>query len=226
MSKVAVVILAAGASTRFGGIKQIASVGGQSMAARAAGIAASAGADRVLVVVGAHSGETIAALGLAGHAEQSQTMKPPIEVIENLHWASGQASSVAAALSIIGDDYDAALFMPVDQPFLHALLLQRMVAEWRGGARLVAPAVHGEMRGAPALFGKEYFDELRSLSGDVGGRAVLRRHASQVAIIEVPADQLSDVDTRDEMIAATRKADGLDPASAPSDAENSGILPS
>jgi len=202
MGKVLVVILAAGGATRFGSTKQSASVAGVSLAARALRTASEAGAEKVRIVVGAHAEATIRALALA-----TGPMPPQVEVIENPHWESGQASSVAAALTGIDETCDAVLIMPVDQPFLEGALLREMIARWQDGARLVAPTVNGEARGAPALFGKEYFAELRALAGDMGGRAVLRRHADRVITVQATENQLTDIDTKEDLDAAKARVE-------------------
>lgn len=201
MSKVLVAILAAGGATRFGGAKQSALVAGVPLIARAVDTASVAGADKVRIIVGAHAAETLRALPLP-----AAPGAPPVEVVENPNWESGQASSVSIALEGMEEGYDAILIMPVDQPFLDGALLRKMIEEWRKGARLVAPLVDGEVRGAPALFAREYFGELRALSGDMGGRAVLRHHAGQVATVAAEASQLLDIDTQDDLDAAETDA--------------------
>lgn len=185
--KITVVILAAGASTRFGSAKQGALVQGISLAERALRAALNCSADEVILVTGAHSETTLAALG----GEQSQRL----HIVHNAEWATGQASSVRAAVFSFSPDVSAAIFIPVDQPFLTSDLLNQVIAAWRAGATIVAPSVSGEIRGAPALFDRIYFDDLLHLQGDRGGRVLLQKYASRVTPIIVEEAQLLDVDT-------------------------------
>ena len=81
---VAAVVLAAGASTRMGRNKLLLEVDGETLVARAARIAAEAGLDPVLVVLG-HEADRVAA-ALSG---------PPAGRSSNPEHASGKASSCA-----------------------------------------------------------------------------------------------------------------------------------
>ncbi len=188
--QIAVVVLAAGGSTRMGSAKQLAVVDGAPMVVRAARVAQRAGLGPVVVVTGAADAAVRAAL--AG-------WDAPITLVHNAAWADGQATSVAAALQALPATVEAAIFMPVDQPYLDPLLLRRQGAQWRGGADLVAPQVEGELRGAPALFDRRFWPELLALHGDVGGRRVLLAHRDEVMTTPADARWLLDVDTTEDL---------------------------
>ncbi|HXF60909.1 MAG TPA: NTP transferase domain-containing protein, partial [Caldilineaceae bacterium] len=91
------------------------------------------------------------------------------------------------------------IFLPVDQPFLPPALLRRMARLWREGARMVAPQVEGELRGAPALFDRALWPELYKVEGDVGGRAVLRRYPEAVKTLAVDPAWLRDLDRPEDL---------------------------
>lgn len=190
-NRVAVIVLAAGSSSRFGSPKQGALVQGMPLAERALRVALECGADKVLLVTGAHAVTTLYALKGMRAEDMSR-----VQIVNNADWATGQASSVRTAVRSFDSKTGAAIFMPVDQPFLHTDLLRQLIAEWRGGASIVAPSVNGELRGAPALFDRVWFDELAALEGDKGGRVLLQRHAMKVHAIEVSdVSSLLDIDT-------------------------------
>jgi molybdenum cofactor cytidylyltransferase len=79
------------------------------------------------------------------------------------------------------------------------LLLNQLAAAWQAGALLAAPNVDGELRGAPALFGRTLWPELYAVTGDKGGRGVLLAHAAQVQRIDAPAAWLRDLDTPEDL---------------------------
>jgi molybdenum cofactor cytidylyltransferase len=95
----------------------------------------------------------------------------------------------------------AALFLPVDQPFVPPVLLQRLIDAWRQGARLVASAVDGKVRGAPAIFDRTLFPELGQLEGDVGARSLLQKYRHELIAIPATADELRDIDTPADLAA-------------------------
>lgn len=188
---VSTVLLAAGGSQRFGGgvPKQLAPFRGEPLVRRAARTALAAGFAEVLVVTGHEAGEVAAALeGLES------------EIVHNPRWAEGQSTSVKAGLARVAPSSSAALFLPCDQPLLTAEVLQRIVASYRAtGGPIVVP-VHGGRRGAPVLFDRSLFGQLMEITGDAGGRQVVRRRPEEV--VEVPLDDgapLVDVDTVDEL---------------------------
>jgi molybdenum cofactor cytidylyltransferase len=190
--EVAVVVLAAGAATRFGRPKQLAEVNGRSMLATALA-AAAAQPGPVMVVIGAYY-ELMRAHLANLPLPLAQQLAGRLHLVHNPHWEEGQATSLHAALRSLPPTTEAAVWMPVDQPFLDPVLLAELVAAWRRGANLAAPAVSGELRGAPALFDRSFWPQLAAVQGDRGGRTVLQRHAAEVTLISAPGEWLQDVD--------------------------------
>ena len=59
---------------------------------------------------------------------------------------------------------------------------------------------YGGRRGHPVLFGRDFFEEIQSLSGDQGARELLRRHHERV--LEIPLEDpgiLQDVDRPEDL---------------------------
>ncbi len=193
---VTAIILAAGRSSRMGRAKQLVTVDGVPMIVRAAQTALASAADEVLVVTGAYADVVAAALAPAEAAAGGR-----LRFAHNADFANGQSTSVHAAVRALVDEVGAALFLPVDQPFLPTTLLNALIAAWQDGARLAAAAIDGQPRGAPAIFDRALWPELLALTGDQGARPLLRRHAEAVSLVEVGASLLRDVDTPEDLAA-------------------------
>ncbi|MCB0151300.1 MAG: putative selenium-dependent hydroxylase accessory protein YqeC, partial [Caldilineaceae bacterium] len=187
---VAVIVLAAGGSRRMGRPKQLEVVDGEAMVVRAARTALASNAGPVMVVTGAEADAVAALLG---------ARMPAVDVIHNPRWASGQATSMQAALQALPASVEAAILMPVDQPYLDGLLLRRLVQAWRAGADLATPAIDGTLRGAPALFDRRFWPELMAVTGDVGGRPVLAAHRDTCVAVPANPAWLRDIDTPDDL---------------------------
>jgi molybdenum cofactor cytidylyltransferase len=178
---VAGIILAAGMSTRLGHPKQLLEIDGMPLVAHVAERCLRSRMDRTIVVIGHEAAAVEAALsGL------------DVEIVTNPDYASGQASSLLAGLDAVGDEADAVLFLLGDQPGIDPVAIGRLIDARRDGA-IVGMARYGDQRGHPVLFGRELFDELRTIRGDQGGRDVIRRHAESLAVVDggsprVPAD--------------------------------------
>jgi molybdenum cofactor cytidylyltransferase len=185
----AAVILAAGASSRFGSPKQLLVHDGQSLVRRVAHAASDAGLDPVIVVLGASP--ALIASELSG-------MKSVTMVI-NDDWKSGQASSLRTGLVAAAEmKCDAAVVMLADQPLVDAGSLRRILASFGNAGRIVA-SEYGGIIGAPAMFGCEYFQDLMELDGDAGAGKWLRGHSSEVTTIALP-EAAVDVDTPADVV--------------------------
>lgn len=193
---VATVVLAAGGSTRLGRPKQVEPVQGAPMVVRAVERALASAAGPVVVVTGAYADPVMAALAAA-------ELLPAVTLAPNPAWASGLASSVHAALAALTPTTQAAIFLPVDQPLLDPLLLRRLVRAWRSGAPIAAPLVDGQLRGAPSLFDRSFFGALAAITGDVGGRDLLRAHRDVVVGVQADPAWLLDVDRPEDLAGVT-----------------------
>jgi molybdenum cofactor cytidylyltransferase len=183
------VVLAAGGSRRFAGpvAKQLVEIDGEPAVRRAARRALESRLEVVVVVTG-HEAETVrgALDGLA------------VEVVHNPSWQAGQSTSVRTGLAAVAAGAAAVVFIPCDQPFLTAGLLDGLIARHvAGGAAIVVPAWRGR-RGAPALIDSSLFAEVATVTGDAGARQLFARHPVAEMEVDDPA-QLSDFDSESEL---------------------------
>lgn len=185
----AAVVLAAGQSRRFRGLKQIAPVAGCPMVIHPVRAALQAGASRVVVVTG--WGRSRVETALAPLRQRGL----PVETAFNPHFARGMAASLRAGLEALGPRWPVAVVLLADQPRVDASVVGTLIRAARaspGGASAVRyPS--GEA-GVPAAFTRKLWPRLQGLSGDSGARAVLRT-LSGVTVLDVPAAVLEDVDT-------------------------------
>jgi 4-nitrophenyl phosphatase len=197
-AKIAGVVLAAGGSRRYGQPKQLLDWDGRPLVTHIADTAWTAGLSPVVVVVGAEAEKVIPLLA-----------SRPVRIVRNYRWQEGMSTSLYAGLAALDPEVEGALFMPIDQPLITRRLLQRIVRTYEEtGAGIVVPeASQGRrgtsarrgtpaQRGTPALFTREFFPELATLSGDVGGRALFEQHADRIVSVPVQDPRvLTDVDT-------------------------------
>jgi molybdenum cofactor cytidylyltransferase len=109
----------------------------------------------------------------------------PVRVVHNASFAKGLSTSVHAALRNIGPDFDAALFLLADQPFVTVSLIDRLLESFAVTGK---PIVRPELNGSPCnpvLFSARLFPELLRETGDRGGRDVVRRHLDEVCLVAV-----------------------------------------
>lgn len=156
---------------------------------RVAQAAANAGADPVVVVVGASSDDVSLAVANI----------PRVLTCLNSDWESGIASSIRVGLKKVEaeSEADAVLLALADQPFISASDLQVLIAGFVSGSRLVASSYDG-LPGVPAIIGKEFFNALRALKGDAGAGRWLRMQGDAVKLVSTPTVS-RDMDTEDDV---------------------------
>ena len=121
-----------------------------------------------------------------------------VETVHNPGWADGQSGSVRAGLRAVASGAVAVVFIPCDQPFLDARLIDRLIARHaEGDAVIVVPACRGR-RGAPVLIDWSLFPELETITGDAGARQLFDRHPVVELEIYNPAP-LEDFDSEEAL---------------------------
>ena len=184
-SRVAAVVLAAGASSRFGTLKQLLPWHEDTLHSHVVDTALESLADPVIVVLGNRAEECRDAL--EGR---------PVKIVTNEDWAEGQSTSVKAGLVAVPDNVRSALFPLADQPMVTAHVINALIAHHRFTLAPVVWPEHAGERGNPVLFDRALFPELMRLSQDAGGRSILKAHVADAA--RVPVDDagiLFDIDT-------------------------------
>lgn len=161
---IAAAILAAGASRRLGRPKQLLMIGGTTLVELVIDRVCASRCDRIGVVVGAYAAEVVVRVPRRG-----------VEIVENVAWEEGMASSIRAATAWArSHDASGLLLCVVDQPRLSTRHLDALIDEFRRCSGTVASRYDGTL-GVPAIFGSSSFAELAALTGDRGARRLLAR---------------------------------------------------
>jgi CTP:molybdopterin cytidylyltransferase MocA len=134
---IAAVVLAAGASTRFGSPKQALLL--EPVLER---VRSSATIGDIVVVLGAHDVETTA------------------RIVRCPEWHRGPGASLRCGLGALGEETEAAVVVLADGPSLDPRAIDRVVAAWRAsGAERVA-ATYGGIRLHPLLLAPNAWREV------------------------------------------------------------------
>ena len=196
----AIVVLAAGGSSRLGRPKQLVRWRGRTLLRRAAETAvasvreAGASVREAGASVGHPARSAAVAAGpvvvvLGAHARQmrSELEGLPVRVVVNRRWRDGIAGSLQTGVRAVRaasgrGGPGAVLFVTCDQPYVTPRLLRSLVQRFRRGAPIVACAYAGTL-GVPALFDRTFFGELASLEGDAGATRLIERHRDVVRVV-------------------------------------------
>lgn len=182
-------VLAAGASTRFGSPKQLVRLAGRPLLHTAVTRAAEVAGHALIVVLG------------AGAAELAPLLKhSPGSIVVNQDWREGIASSIRAAVARLPATCAGVMLVLADQAGVSADDLKRLAGTWRKQPQYIAAALYEGVCGVPAIFPRSTFRELSQLRGDTGARVLLRRNADRIVRVPMPSAAL-DVDTPEDLLA-------------------------
>lgn len=179
--RIGCVVMAAGNASRFGENKLAARVDGKPLLVHALETVPTDRFCRVAVVTQYPE---------AAEAARRFSFMP----VKNRHPDWGISHTISLGLGKL-PEMDAALFQVADQPLLRRESVGSLVDFYREHPEHIAALGHGGVRGNPCLFPARLFPELLALQGDHGGNQVIRRHEEDLLLWEVPAPELTDVDT-------------------------------
>ncbi|MFO1158089.1 MAG: molybdopterin-binding/glycosyltransferase family 2 protein [Reyranellaceae bacterium] len=196
--RVAVLVLAAGRSTRMGGPnKMLAEADGEPLVVHAVKAALASQAVEVVVVLG-HMGDDVRAV-----IEKGVPPGARLRFVVNLDFADGLSTSVRAGIAALGPTIDAAVVQLGDMPGVGAQLLDRLMAAFSPveGRSICVPTAGGK-RGNPVLWARRFFPEIAKLSGDSGAKHLIGEHADLVCEVEMSGEAaITDIDTPEALAA-------------------------
>jgi molybdenum cofactor cytidylyltransferase len=186
----AIVILAAGDSSRLGRSKQLVEINGKTLLEHTINVAIKAEVEMVCVVLG--SKYKI----LEDHIKDKQ-----VEIVHNKNWKDGMATSITCGLNYVlavQADTDKIIFMVCDQVYVNTELINALIETQSESQLPIIASAYGETFGIPALFSKEMFGELLELRGDTGAGRLIRINKDKVATVwfdkgEIDVDEESDL---------------------------------
>jgi molybdenum cofactor cytidylyltransferase len=196
--RVAILLLAAGRSTRMGGPnKLLAEADGQPLVVHAAKAALASQVVEVVVVLGHMADEVRATV------EKAVPAGSRLRFVTNPDFADGLSTSVRTGIAALGANIDAAIVQLGDMPGVSAPLLDRLMAAFSPveGRSICVPTVGGK-RGNPVLWARRFFPAMTQLSGDSGAKHLIGEHADLVCEVEMSGEAaVTDIDTPEALAA-------------------------
>lgn len=120
----------------------------------------------------------------------------PVHTVYNPAWSDGMASSIHAGLDALlmkEPAVNAVVLCLCDQPHLTSTVLDTLVSTYKEAGRSAIGSAYGDTVGAPALFARSLFEDLRALKGDQGARRLLARDGKGITNVQFPGG-VEDVD--------------------------------
>ena len=181
------ILLAAGASKRFGSDKLLHPLAGETRVAAAALANLRSVIPHVIAVVRPGATRLENLLSEAGAT-----------VILCANADDGMGTSLSAAVAASGDVAGWVIAL-ADMPYILPATIGKIAASLAAGAAIAAPVYRGE-RGHPVGVAARFRAQLEALRGDAGARSLLKQNAGLIKLIEVDDPGVCcDIDTPDDL---------------------------
>lgn len=180
-------VMAAGQSRRFNGIKQLAQIDGVGMLQGTLDKVINLTCQDRLLVLG-HEAENI---------KNTLRRTESVKVIVAENWSGGIGCSIATGCKSLSDDTTHLLILLADQVALSLQDIEQLIKVSQEYQDHIVCAQYDEKRGVPAIFPIQYKEQLATLHGDQGAKRLLQNDST----IAVPmASAEIDIDTQQQLI--------------------------
>jgi molybdenum cofactor cytidylyltransferase len=177
-------VLAAGASRRFGAHKLMLPVHGTPLVRRVTEQVLASGVERVHVV-----------LGRDAEAVERALRDLSVHFVRNPDYETGMSTSLRCGVESLPPESEAVVIALGDQPLPSHTIIDGLIEAFHASGRPVVVPVYAGERGNPVLFGASVFAELLAVTGDQGARGVIAKEPERVEAVRFPFAPPPDVDT-------------------------------
>ena len=188
LENIAVLILAAGQSSRMKGIKQLLPWNGTTLLQHTLNTILDIKKNKVFMVLGANSDLIEAELKL---------VKQPVALIKNEKWQKGLGSSIACGIDFIlkqEHTIDGILICLADQPLLTDVYYKKLLQIFRTNDVAIVATKYPNKSGVPAVFSTKIAQELIHLNEDYGARRIMSKYKDNMIVLDA-GEQIMDIDT-------------------------------
>jgi molybdenum cofactor cytidylyltransferase len=172
------IILAAGASTRFGEPKQLLRLKDKCLLEWVLDAALKSELNRIVLVLGYAHQRILQALG-----EKSQHSKLLVAI--NPQYEKGQSLSLQTGLSKVKGDYPAVMFLLGDQPMLNTATINVLLERFWADEKDICVPIYQGKRKTPVIFKRRFYTQLMSIKGDIGARQLIDDNPDRVLGVEM-----------------------------------------
>lgn len=168
------IILAAGKSSRMKKNKLLLPLGGEVVIRSV-----------VKAVLESQVNDIIVVTGRDAEILESELMGLDVACVFNTNYEMGQSTSVKKGLEALKPSSDGVLFFMGDQPLVEAKIIDEMIEAFKKSKSSILVPRTREGRGNPVLFSKKWYEHLKDVSGDQGGRQLLKQHQEEILYFDI-----------------------------------------
>jgi molybdenum cofactor cytidylyltransferase len=188
--KIAVLVLAAGKSSRMKSIKQLEKVNNQTLLDITIEKIQVLLFDSIFCVLGANADRI-----------RNEISSRDIIFIDNEDYENGLSSSIVSGLQYFKNhqlNFDSIFILLADQPAIEVSYLESMISISKEHKNNIIASNYGNKLGVPAIFPAIYFNDLLLIKGDKGAKAFINQRRTEVIHPKTPTN-LIDIDTKEDL---------------------------
>jgi len=182
----AIVILAAGSSSRMGKPKQLLDFNGQTLLNIVIRESLKTKFRPVVVVLGAYAAEI----------KKASTNQEVIYSF-NEDWENGMSSSISLGLKVALENnpkIENVILTVADQVHISSDIFEELQSKQEQSKKNIVASAYSQTTGTPTLFNKKYFDNLLFLSGSNGAKSLIKQYVDDTTTIPFELGNI-DIDT-------------------------------
>ncbi len=188
---IALILLAAGSSSRMGQSKQILQINGNCLLLNSVNVALGANL---------HSNNIVVVLGSNAEAHRTLIQHLPVTIIVNPDWKKGIGNSLKkGTLHLLQSTLplQAIIIMVCDQPHLTSEHLKKLIDKFHETKNQIVASQYKNTLGVPALFDQSIFQELLKCGDEQGAKKIIRQHKNLLQTVDFPGGDI-DLDTLED----------------------------
>tara|TARA_R110002096_G_scaffold152929_1_gene316413 strand:+ start:635 stop:1234 length:600 start_codon:yes stop_codon:yes gene_type:complete len=190
MKNVAVLVLAAGKSSRMKSIKQLEKINEKTLLDITLEKIKSIFSDNIFCVLGAN-----------GDRIKQEITTTNINFINNKNFETGLSASIVAGMLHFKNNnlsFDSVFILLADQPAIDVGYLKSMLFLSKENNHKIIASKYGDKFGVPAIIPKKYFKDLILIEADKGAKEFINQHKNDVLCSE-SSTNLLDIDTKEDL---------------------------
>ena len=190
IKNIAIVILAAGKSSRMNSIKQLEKIDNKTLLELTLEKVKSVFPENIFCILGANADQI-----------KSKTNIKNVEFIKNEKFENGLSSSIISYLNYCKRKqlhFDGVFILLADQPAIDTSYLEAMLHLFLKNKDRIIASNYGNKLGVPVIFPEIHFSSLLLIEGDKGAKEYINKRKNEI-LIPKQTTNLFDIDTKEEL---------------------------
>ncbi len=179
MAKIAGIILASGISRRFGTDKLLYKINGKYIISYVIENVNYSNLNEKIIVIN-------------NYDKYKDIIPGNFKTVMNSDYLKGMAYSIVNGIKNVNNN--AAMIIPGDMPLINSSIINKLIEYFNENDYGIVGLLDDNIIKSPVIFSKSYFSELLNLSGDQGGKSLIKKHLNDFHGININKNLLKDID--------------------------------